>query len=85
MRLETATESDDELKALRALRRELAKQLDDCDSKRDFAALSLRLMDVLERISVLQRQVPAAVSSLDEIRARRERKKPIRGGSKREA
>lgn len=85
MRLETATESDDELKALRALRRELAKQLDDCDSKRDFAALSLRLMDVLERVSVLQKQVPAAVSSLDEIRSRRERKKPIRGGAKREA
>lgn len=85
MKLETATESDDELKALRALRRELAKQLDDCDSKRDFAALSLRLMDVLERISVLQKQVPLAVSSLDEIRARRERKKPIRGGVKREA
>lgn len=85
MRLETAVESDDELKALRALRRELAKQLDDCESKRDYAALSLRLVDVLARISELQRRAPAAVSSLDEIRARRERKKPIRGGVKREA
>lgn len=84
MSLFEATETDDELKALRALRRSLALQLDACESNRDFAALSLRLQDTLKRISELKSSAPAAVSSLDEIRARRERKKPIRGGVKRE-
>lgn len=85
MSLVEATESDDELKALRALRRSLAEQLDVCESNRDFAALSLRLQDTLKRISELKSTAPVAVSSLDEIRARRERKKPVRGGVKREA
>lgn len=85
MKLSTAVESDDELKGLRALRRELAAQLEECDSKRDYASLSLRLMDVMERISELQKRKPLQVSTLDEIRSRRERKKPIRGGVKREA
>lgn len=85
MKLSTAVESDEELKGLRALRRELAKQLEECDSKRDYAALSLRLMDVMERISELKKAVPVQASAFDEIRARRERKRPIRDGAKREA
>lgn len=85
MKLETAVESDDELRILRALSRELARQLDDCDAKRDFAALSLRLQDTLKRITELKSVAPAKVSAVDEIRARRDRKKPIRAGVKREA
>ena len=85
MRLETAVESDDELRGLRALRRMLAKQLDECESNRDFAALSLRFQDCMKRISELQDKAPVARSPLDEIASRRERKKPIRGGVKREA
>lgn len=85
MSLVDAVESDDELKALRKLRKDLAEQLEDCDSKRDYAALSLRLVGVLERITELKSRAPVQSSSLDEIRARRERKKPIRGGVKREA
>ena len=84
MKLVTAVESDDELRALRALSRELAKRLDECESLRDYASLSLRLQDTLKRVSELKSVAPALVSSLDEIRARRERKKPIRGGAKRE-
>lgn len=85
MSLLDAVESDDELKALRALRKALAAELEDCDSKRDYASLSLRLADTLKRITELKSVAPAESSALDEIRARRERKKPIRGGSKREA
>lgn len=85
MSLLEAVESDDELTALKALRKDLAKQLDDCDSKRDYAALSLRLQDTLKRISELKSKAPAAVSPLDEIASRRARKKPVRGGVKREA
>ena len=71
MKLVTAVESDDELRALRALRRSLAEKLEDCDSLRDYAALSLRLQDTLKRISELKSVAPSQVSSLDEIRARR--------------
>lgn len=85
MGLLDAVESDDELKALRALRKEIATQLEDCDSKRDYASLSLRLQDTLKRISELKAAGPTKSSALDEIRARRERKKPVRGGVNREA
>lgn len=85
MSLLKAVESDDELRALKALRRGLAEQLESCESKRDYAALSLRLQDTLKRISEIRSATPAQVSSLDEIRARRERKKPVRGGVKRES
>ena len=83
MSLVDAVESDSELVALKALRKALAKQLDECESMRDYAALSLRLQDTLKRISELQGKSPARSSPLDEISARRERKKPVRGGVKR--
>ena len=76
-----AVESDDELTALKALRKDIATQLEDCDSKRDYAALSLRLQDTLKRITELKGRAPSKVSAVDEISARRARKKPIRGGS----
>lgn len=58
------------LEGLRALRDHLAAAVDDCDSKRDLAALSQRLMDVLEQIDGLAGSV-ADSSPADEIAARR--------------
>lgn len=52
-RLATAIASGSRLVALRALRDRLARDLDECESKRDVAALSQRLMDVLEQIDEL--------------------------------
>ena len=61
-----------ELEALRALRDDLALKLDQCDSLRDYAALSLRFMDALERISVLESGMPEREGSvLDELAKRR--------------
>lgn len=75
-----------ELDSLRALRDRLASDIDQCDSLRDMAALSMRLQDVLKRVSELESKAPAERSALDEIAERRKaRKKPIRNGSKREA
>lgn len=85
MSLLDAVESDDELTALKALRKGLAIQIEVCESNRDYAALSLRLQDTLKRISEIQGKAPAATSPLDEIASRRARKKPVRGGVKREA
>lgn len=85
MSLVEAVESGDELVALEALRNALAVQLESCDSGRDYASLSLRLMGALNRISEIKGKKPSAVSPLDEIASRRARKKPVRGGVKREA
>jgi len=41
------------LAGLVALRGRLASEIDQCDSSRDVAALSIRLMDVLEQIDEL--------------------------------
>jgi hypothetical protein len=50
-----AAGSGDRLAALTALRDRLAVEIDDCSSKRDMAALSLRFMDVVEQIEELSR------------------------------
>jgi hypothetical protein len=71
--LQSTAEQGDRLDTLRALRDALAADLDACESMRDKAALSLRLMDALEQIDVLEKaQPPKEASPLDEIRARRE-------------
>lgn len=54
---------------LRALRDRLAAELDDCDSKRDVAALSQRLMDVLAQIAELPAEKEG--TALDELARRR--------------
>ena len=66
------------LDTLRALRDRLAGEIDTCESMRDVAALSLRLMDVLAQIADLEGEAgaPAAgsVSAVDEFtQKRRER------------
>ena len=72
MALVDAAGSGSELTLLEALRDDLARQLDECDSSRDYAALSLRLMDAVKRISELQGEKPVERRSvLDELAKRR--------------
>jgi hypothetical protein len=59
----------DRLATLQVLRDRLAAEIDDCDSKRDLAALSLRFTDVLEQIDNMPQS--QEVSSADEIAQRR--------------
>ena len=67
-----AASGDGELVALRALRDSLAAQLDECESARDYAALSLRFMDALSRISELESAQPKREGTkLDELAKRR--------------
>lgn len=55
-----------------ALRDRLAAEIDQCESARDVAALSLRLMDVLEQIDSLEdASIVKPSTALDEIAARR--------------
>lgn len=72
MSLVEAASSGDELKALQQLRDDLAQKLVECDSARDYASLSLRFMDALNRISDLQGEVPVVKGSVfDELQAQR--------------
>lgn len=80
-----AAGAGDELRVLKALRSRLAEDLDACQSDRDTATLAGRLVEVGKRITELEAKAPAVRSALDEIAARRAtRRKPIRGGVKRE-
>ena len=45
---------DDELNQLRVLRQIVAFHIDDCDSKRDLAALALKYQNIVARISQLE-------------------------------
>lgn len=49
-----AVSSGDRLESLKALADYLAEQLDNCDSMRDAASLSLRLITTLEQIESLE-------------------------------
>ena len=68
-----AAASGNHLAALQALRDRLAGDLDDCNSARDVAALSQRLMDVLGQIDVITRAdvKDEKGTPLDELRKRR--------------
>ena len=67
--------SEGRLAGLTALRDRLAVEIDQCDSSRDVAALSIRFMDVLAQIEDLSGGpagvVGAPVSPLDELRRKR--------------
>lgn len=72
MSLVSAAASGRELDVLRALRDDLARLLGECESARDYAALSLRLMDSVERISVLEAEAPVHEGTvLDDLAKRR--------------
>ncbi|AYW77913.1 hypothetical protein HMPREF0682_2463 [Propionibacterium acidifaciens F0233] len=71
------------LPGLKRLRDMLAAQLDECDSNRDFAALSTRLIDVLAQIDELEQAAgkkPAArkETGLDEFTRRLEERQQVR-------
>ena len=68
--LSEALKSGQLLTSLEALRDEIAADLDSCESKRDKAALYLRLTDVLARIEEV-RPVQAKGDVVDEIASRR--------------
>lgn len=70
MSLTEAAESGDRLESLRALRLILSTAIDECDSTRDLAALSLRFQSVVAEIDELSGGVREA-SPADEIAARR--------------
>lgn len=70
MSLTEAAESGDRLESLRALRLILSTAIDECDSTRDLAALSLRFQSVVAEIDELSGGV-REVSPADEIAARR--------------
>ena len=72
MSLSDAVASGSEVHALEALRDALATQLTDCESARDYAALSLRLMDCLARIAEIRGAEPVVRESvLDDLAKRR--------------
>lgn len=74
--LAATARAGDALATLRALRDRIAADLDSCDSARDVASLSQRLMDVVEKIAALEKAQPAAKGTpLDELATRRSGKK----------
>ena len=83
--LADAVRSGSRLVALRVLRDRLAREVDGCRSARDVAALSLRLIDVLEQIEHVERAQPEPRGTpLDEVARKRAGRKaagsrPTRG------
>ena len=74
-KLVDAAASEDRLETLVALRQLLAQAIDECDSKRDLAALSNRFQNVLEDIADLRYgekiHTPSRAQELAERRRRR--------------
>jgi hypothetical protein len=66
--VESAAKSGDSLATLVALRNRLARDIDECRSKRDLAALSRQLSAVLTQIADMPKPVP---NKRDEIAAKR--------------
>lgn len=68
------------LDTLKALRDRLARDIDDCQSKRDLASLALRLQSVLEQIDEIEGASGQSEDSpADEIAARRRARELERG------
>ena len=64
-----AVESGDELRILYATRRAVAADIDMCESGRDMAALSNRMIELCERITELEKQQkPKRKTALDSVR-----------------
>jgi len=64
----SAAESDDTLVALKALRDKLARDIDECRSKRDIASLSRQLSTVLDKIEAWK---PSRTAMRDQLAAKR--------------
>lgn len=69
--------NNDRLASLKALRDRLAVDIDECESARDVAALSNRLMEVLAQIDELEAANPVKVKAnpIDEVAKRRAARK----------
>lgn len=64
-----AVASGDELRILYATRRAVANDIDGCESGRDMAALSNRMIELCERITELEKQQkPKRKTTLDAVR-----------------
>lgn len=64
-----AVESGDELRILYATRKVVADELQTCESGRDIAALSNRMIELCERITELEKQrKPSKKTALDSVR-----------------
>ena len=74
------TLQDGRLETLKALRDRLARDIDDCESKRDLASLALRLQSVLTDIDEIEGgSANPASSPADEIAERRRARERARG------
>ena len=72
MSLRETAANGDRIETLRKLRDSLAGWVDESESDRDRAALSLRLMDVLTQIEIAERESPEQKgTALDELNALR--------------
>ncbi|WP_406813978.1 hypothetical protein [Mycobacterium sp. M23085] len=70
--VESAARSGDSSATLVALRDRLAREIDECRSKRDLAALSARLSAVLTQIQDMPHPVPSKRDEIAQKRARRQ-------------
>ena len=71
--LKTVVGGGDRLQSLKALRDRLAVQIDQCDSGRDVASLSARLVEVLDKIATAEDAEPKdRGTALDEFSRRRQ-------------
>jgi uncharacterized coiled-coil DUF342 family protein len=71
--LETTAQKDDTSATLAALRDGIARQLDECTSKRDYAALSRQLQQVLAQIDSHRKSPRSIRNELAAKRAERQR------------
>jgi len=72
MTLRSTAEQGNRLETLRVLRDSIAADIDACESLRDKATLSQRLMDALVQIEALEADQPATKGTvLDEVSTRR--------------
>lgn len=70
MTIEEAVANGDELQILYETRTAIARQMDYCDSGRDMAALSNRMIELCERITELEKQSkPKKKTALSSVRA----------------
>lgn len=68
----SAAESGDQMRTLCALRDRLAREIDSCESPRDLASLSARMVDVLAQIKLAAAAQPEQKgTALDELQRRR--------------
>lgn len=69
-RLLQAVRSNDKREALVSLRDQIAATIDSCESGRDMASLSKRLMEVIEEIDAIDAERGAKLNPLQAARAK---------------